>query len=154
MRRSPVKDVHDGVRLYWNQEACVTARPIAGEVPELSREWFERIESCRYELEPFIHSVAQVTRRHGKCMLEIGVGAGTDHLQWAGAGLNYRAVDLTERAIEVTRARLSMPKSFPSQSSPSSVYSWGLIHHVERPGRIIVEVRRVLKRNGRFIGRL
>jgi hypothetical protein len=72
MRRSSVQEDNEDVRRYWNQEACGTARPIVGEVPELSREWFERIESYRYELEPFIHSVAQFTRHHGQRMLEIG----------------------------------------------------------------------------------
>lgn len=166
MRRSLVKDDNEDVRRYWNQEACGTARPIVGEVPELSREWFERIESYRYDLEPFIHSVAQFTRHHGQRMLEIGVGAGTDHLQWARAGLECHGVDLTERAIEVTRTRLALYGltshlqridaeilPFPDQSF-DLVYSWGVIHHAEHPERIIAEVRRVLKPNGLFIGML
>ena len=73
MQRSTAKNDNEDERRYWNREACGTARPIVGEVPELSREWFERIEAYRYELEPFIHSVAQFTRHHGQCMLEVGV---------------------------------------------------------------------------------
>lgn len=166
MLRSSANEDNEDVRRYWNREACGTARPIVGEVPELSREWFERIETYRYELEPFIHSVAQFTRHHGKRLLEIGVGAGTDHLQWARAGLDCHGVDLTQRAIEVTGARLSLygftsdlqridAETLPfSDESFDLVYSWGVIHHAEHPERIIAEVRRVLKPNGRFVGML
>ncbi len=166
MLHSSTKEDNDDVRRYWNREACGTGRPIVGEALELSREWFERIETHRYGLEPFIHSVAQFTRHHGKRLLEIGVGAGTDHLQWARAGLKCHGVDLTQRAIDVTRARLSLygltsglqridAEILPfSDDSFDLVYSWGVIHHAEHPKRIIAEVRRVLKPNGMFIGML
>lgn len=166
MLPSSAKEPNEDTRRYWNQEACGTGLPIVGEVPELSLEWFERIETHRYALEPFIHSVAQFTRHHGKRLLEVGVGAGTDHLQWARAGLDCHGVDLTQRAIDVTQARLSL-YGFTSDlqridaeilpfddDSFDLVYSWGVIHHAEHPERIIAEVRRVLKPNGMFIGML
>jgi ubiquinone/menaquinone biosynthesis C-methylase UbiE len=34
------------------------------------------------------------------------------------------------------------------------VYSWGVIHHSEKPERIIAEIKRVLKPGGVFIGML
>ncbi len=166
MLPSSAKEPNEDTRRYWNQEACGTGRSIVGEVPELSREWFERIESHRYTLEPFIHSIAQFTRHHGKRLLEVGVGAGTDHLQWARAGVDCHGVDLTQRAIDLTRARLSL-YGFTSDlqridaeilpfddDSFDLVYSWGVIHHAEHPERIIAEIRRVLKPNGMFIGML
>lgn len=137
---------------------------ITGDVPSQTREWFERIETHRYEVEPFIHSVAQFTRWHGKKLLEIGVGAGTDHLQWARAGAECYGVDLTEAAIEATKARLALygftsnlqridaeALPFPDEFF-NLVYSWGVIHHSEHPERIIKEIKRVLKPGGVFIG--
>ncbi|HEY9634149.1 MAG TPA: class I SAM-dependent methyltransferase [Coleofasciculaceae cyanobacterium] len=158
---SPLNEV---VRNYWEQEPCGTRPMITGELPSQTREWFERIETHRYEVEPFIHSVAQFTRWHGKKLLEIGVGAGTDHLQWARAGAECYGIDLTEAAIETTKARLAL-YGFTSHLQRSDaealpfpneffdvVYSWGVIHHSEHPERIIGEIQRVLKPGGVFIG--
>jgi ubiquinone/menaquinone biosynthesis C-methylase UbiE len=115
-------------------------------------------------MEPFIHSIAQFTRYHGKRLLEVGVGAGTDHLQWARAGAICHGVDLTAAAIETTRRRLELYgqrselKHIDAETLPypdatfDVVYSWGVIHHSERPEAIIAEIHRVLKPGGRFIG--
>ena len=154
------------VEEYWQQEACGTGKAIVGQRLELTREWFEQIEEHRYTVEPFIHSVVQFTRYHGRRVLEIGVGAGTDHLQWARAGAECYGVDLTERAIEVTRTRLSLYgfrshlQKIDAESLPFEdewfdvVYSWGVIHHAQHPEQIVAEARRVLKPNGVFIGML
>jgi len=154
------------VRAYWEGTPCGTNPEIVGEVDPLSREWFERVETQRYAAEPFIHSIAQFTRHHGKCVLEVGVGAGTDHLQWARAGAECHGVDLTEAAIEITRARLahygfsSRLQRINAEQIPypdasfDLVYSWGVIHHAERPEMVIAEIRRVLRPGGQFIGML
>jgi ubiquinone/menaquinone biosynthesis C-methylase UbiE len=122
------------------------------------------VESHRYSTEPFIHSVAQFTRYHGKRLLEIGVGAGTDHLQWARAGAECFGVDLTEAAIATTRAHLaaygltSQLQRVDAERLPFSdeffdvVYSWGVIHHADHPAAIIDELHRVLRPGGTFIG--
>ena len=157
-------NLNDQVRSYWEQEPCGTGAEIAGTLEPLSREWFERIEAHRYVVEPFIHSVAQFTRHRGKRLLEVGVGAGTDHLQWARAGCECHGVDLTDAGIATTRARLELyglasdlrridaeRLPFPD-SSFDVVYSWGVIHHSERPAAIVAEIRRVLRPGGLFIG--
>jgi ubiquinone/menaquinone biosynthesis C-methylase UbiE len=154
------------VRSYWEGEPCGTAPFITGELPKLTREWFEQIEAHRYAVEPFIHSVAQFTRHHGKRMLEVGVGAGTDHLQWARAGALCHGVDLTQAGIDTTRERLALyglaselqranAEQIPyPDASFDLVYSWGVIHHAERPEKVVAEIRRVLKPGGQFIGML
>lgn len=156
--------LNDAVRAFWQRVPCGTTPDIVGELPALTKEWFERVEEYRYTNEPFIHSVAQFTRHHGKTVLEIGVGAGTDHLQWARAGCACYGVDLTDAAIELTRARLatygltSNLSRLDAEQLPfpdnmfDVVYSWGVIHHSEHPERIIREIRRVLKPGGLFIG--
>jgi ubiquinone/menaquinone biosynthesis C-methylase UbiE len=157
---------NEDVRHYWDAEACGTGQSIVGDRVELSRAWFERIEDHRYRLEPFIHALAQFTRHRGQTILEVGVGAGTDHLQWARAGAVCHGVDLTDRAIETTKAHLalygyhSVLQRMDAEQLPfpdsffDVVYSWGVIHHSAHPDRIVHEIRRVLKPSGLFLGML
>ena len=159
-----MKNVNDVVRAYWEPEPCGTDRAVVGDLPVRTLEWFEEVERFRYEAEPYIHSVAQFTRHRGKRVLEVGVGAGTDHLQWARAGCECFGVDLTDNAIETTRARLALygltsqlqrvdAETLPFESAYFDVvYSWGVIHHSARPEQIIGEIHRVLKPGGVFIG--
>lgn len=152
------------VRTYWEGTPCGTLPEIVGDAAALTPEWFERVEAYRYAVEPFIHSIAQFTRHRGRRVLEIGVGAGTDHLQWARAGAECHGVDLTDAAIDITRARLthyglaSTLQRVNAEAIPYDdgffdiVYSWGVIHHAEHPERVIAEVHRVLRPGGQFIG--
>jgi len=156
--------LNDEVRSYWEQRACGTKKNVVGETEKFSRNWYEKVEAHRYEVEPFIHSVAQFTRHHGKKLLEVGVGAGTDHLQWARAGLDCHGVDLTDEAIETTRRRFEIygmssnlqridAETLPFEdNSFDVVYSWGVIHHSAHPDKIIAEIHRVLKKGGTYIG--
>jgi len=152
------------VRSYWEGTPCGTLPEIVGDAAALTPEWFERVEAYRYAVEPFIHSIAQFTRHRGRRVLEIGVGAGTDHLQWARAGAECHGVDLTQAAIDITGARLSHyglasklqrvnAEAIPYEDAFFDIaYSWGVIHHAEHPERVIAEVRRVLRPSGQFIG--
>jgi ubiquinone/menaquinone biosynthesis C-methylase UbiE len=152
------------VKEYWEAQPCGTETAIFGETSAHTKEWFEIMENYRYEIEPFIHSVAQFTRHKGKRVLEIGVGAGTDHLQWALAGVELYGVDLTDAGIDITERRLAVYglssnlKQVDAEVLPFEdnsfdvVYSWGVIHHSEKPEAIIKEIKRVLKPGGEFIG--
>ena len=154
----------DEIKDYWENETCGTGKVITGDSIKFSKEWFDKIEEYRYAVEPFIHSAAQFTRHRGKKLLEIGVGAGTDHLQWARAGALCHGVDLTQAAIETTkllfekRGYKSSLQNIDAESLPfpndyfDIVYSWGVIHHSENPQHIIDEIRRTLKPGGMFIG--
>jgi len=156
--------LNEKVRSYWEKEPCGTAEEIVGGAKPLSREWFARVEKNRYEVEPFIPDVAEFSKYKGKKILEIGVGAGTDHLQWAKAGAKCYGVDLTEAAIKTTRKHLAYhglksnlrrtdAEKLPfKDGSFDVVYSWGVIHHSEKPGVIVKEIHRVLKKGGVFIG--
>ena len=152
------------VRSYWDKEACGTSSEIVSSIPEKTPEWFKQVERYRYDAEPFIHAIAKFTLHHGKKVLEVGVGAGTDHLQWARAGAKCYGIDLTNIAIETTRNHLSLYgfksdlQRVDAEALPFDdeffdlVYSWGVIHHAEYPERIVSEIRRVLKPQGCFIG--
>lgn len=154
------------VRDYWERQPCGSEDPIVGDAAPLSAAWFQRIEAHRYRVEPLIHAVAQFTRYRGQRVLEVGVGAGTDHLQWARAGAECYGIDLTEAAVETTRQHLALYglrsalQRVDAARLPFDdgffdvVYSWGVIHHAAHPASLVGEIRRVLKPGGRFIGML
>jgi ubiquinone/menaquinone biosynthesis C-methylase UbiE len=113
--------------------------------------------------EPEIFSFAQFTRAHGNKVLEVGVGAGTDFLQWVRAGARAYGVDLTEAAVEHTRQRLAVyglscdeirvadAEALPYASDTFDlVYSWGVIHHSPDTARALSEIVRVCKPGGQI----
>ena len=151
-------EVQTLVKDYWNEAACGTGRT---EREKFSREYFEEIEEFRYRHEPFIHRFAQFTRWNGKKVLEVGVGAGTDFLQWVRAGASAHGVDLTEEALDNVRHRLEVfgleaaevrvcdAEDLPYDDGAFDlVYSWGVIHHSEHMERVFGEIYRTTRPGG------
>lgn len=146
------QQVHD----FWNKASCgeelyLKERDRAGYVAEME---------TRYSLEPYILDFARFDETRGLRVLEIGVGLGADHQRFAAAGADLWGIDLTERAVEHTRARLACfglrsrlvvgdaeALDFDDESF-DYVYSWGVLHHSPDTPKAVAEVRRVLKRGG------
>jgi SAM-dependent methyltransferase len=142
---------------FWEQASC-------GEVyarGEGERERFEAQAAARYAMEPFIAPFARFAEGAGKDVLEIGVGMGADHVQWARARpRSLTGVDLTRRAVEFTRARLALYGLASTVSTADAehlpfpdasfdlVYSWGVLHHTPDTPRAVDEVWRVLRPGG------
>jgi len=162
----PPASLNDEVRAYWEAEPCGTGAPELTQIEKGSLAWFLELERTRYVLDPYIWSVAQFARHAGERVLEIGVGAGTDHAQWAAVTDKLHGVDLTAAAIETTsrnlalRGRRSNLQRLDAEALPFEdgafdvVYSWGVIHHAEAPERVFAEVHRVLRPGGVFLGML
>jgi ubiquinone/menaquinone biosynthesis C-methylase UbiE len=95
-------------------------------------------------------------------VLEIGVGLGTDHVQFARAGARLHGVDLTEKGVELVRRRLELEglsselqvadaEQLPfAGASFDYVDSWGVLHHTPDTPRAVAEAIRVLKPGGRL----
>jgi SAM-dependent methyltransferase len=144
------------VHHFWNEASCgenlyLTNTYGAGYVAQSTE---------RYRLEPFILTFADFESAKGKKVLEIGVGLGADHQRFAEARADLYGIDLTERAVEHTRQRLTL-FGFRSRlavgdaenlafqdESIDWVYSWGVLHHSPDTPRAVQEVLRVLKRGG------
>ncbi len=148
----------DSVKNYWNQASCGTEFI---NKKKFSFEYFEAIEEFRYRIEPEIFAFAQFTRFHGKKMLEVGVGAGSDFLQWVRAGTQAHGIDLTTEAIENVKQRLAVynlqaielqvadAENLPyPNNSFDLVYSWGVIHHSPDTPKCLAEIIRVTKPGG------
>jgi SAM-dependent methyltransferase len=125
---------------------------------------FAKIERHRYADQPWMHEAFAFEQFAGQRVLEIGVGLGTDHLQFARAGAKMTGIDLTRRCVELTRRRFEQEGlcsdlrimdaerlEFPD-SSFDVVYSFGVLHHVPSPEAAFSEVRRVLRPDGIFLG--
>jgi len=144
--------VHD----FWNQASCGEALYLS----DLGKSGYIAQAETRYALEPYINDFARFRAACGLRVLEIGVGLGADHQQFAQAGADLWGIDLTERALEHTRQRLSAfgltshlaagdaeNLDFPDETF-DRVYSWGVLHHSPDTPKAIAEVFRVLKRGG------
>lgn len=157
-------NLSEQVKEFWEKIPCGTDPFITQGLEKGSPAWFKRIEDYRYAIEPFIPALVPFSEYKDKKVLEVGVGAGTDHLQWARAGADCYGVDLTDAAIETTRRHLACyglssklqrtnaEKLAFANNTFDAVYSWGVIHHAEEPQRIINEIHRILKEGGDFIG--
>ena len=77
------KKLKNEVRDYWDNEACGTWFT---DKDKYTKEYFEDIEKSRYEISPEILPFARFNDYPGKKLLEVGVGAGTDFLQWVRGG--------------------------------------------------------------------
>jgi ubiquinone/menaquinone biosynthesis C-methylase UbiE len=93
-------------------------------------------------------------------VLEVGVGAGTDFVNWVRHGARATGVDLTPRSVELTRERLALEglhadvrvadaERLPfAPDSFDIVYSYGVLHHSPDTFSAIREVHRVLRPGG------
>jgi ubiquinone/menaquinone biosynthesis C-methylase UbiE len=148
------------VKEYWNKKACGTNVAISEKFTE---EYFKEIEEHRYRLEPEIFSFAQFTRSYGQKILEVGIGAGSDFIQWVRAGAKAYGIDITEEAVEHTKQRLSLfnlkaeevkvsdAENIPYENNTFDlVYSWGVIHHSPNTEKALAEIIRVTVPQGRI----
>ncbi len=154
-----VEEAKREVRRYWEAEPCGSAEASA---QEGTPEYYRQIEIRRYTLEPFIHRFARFKSTAGRDVLEIGVGMGTDHMQFARAGARLHGIDLTERGVELVRRRLALERlssdlrvadaeALPfSDDAFDVVYSWGVLHHTPDTRCAIAEAIRVAKPGGRI----
>jgi ubiquinone/menaquinone biosynthesis C-methylase UbiE len=145
------------VRRFWEAGSC-------GEVyaeGSSTQERFRQHAETRYRLEPYIHDFARFEEGSGQDILEIGVGMGADHVEWAKSGPRRLAgIDLTPRAVAWTAERLETygfasdlceadAENLPFRdNSFSIVYSWGVLHHSPDTQRAFSEAHRVLRPGG------
>jgi len=145
------------VEAFWNTQACGEVYAVGNSLTDK----FRSQEEARYRLEPFIFDFAKFHEGTGKDVLEIGVGMGADHLQWANSRPRHLiGIDLSQRATQFTLERLKAAGFSPDLRQANAeqlpfgddsfdlVYSYGVLHHSGHPERAIDEVHRVLRPGG------
>jgi len=127
-------------------------------------EFLDELEYKRYNKHyAYLMESAEFDQYNGKDVLEIGCGMGIDLLQYAKGGANVTGIDLTEKAIQNSKAHFAhrnMKGTFHTMNSekldfPDNsfdlVYSFGVLHHTQDTQQAINEVNRVLKPGGKAI---
>jgi SAM-dependent methyltransferase len=149
----------EDVEAYWNRRPC-NIRHSTKDVG--SKEYFDEVEERKYFVEPHIPGFAEFDRWKGKRVLEVGCGLGTDATNFARAGADYSAIELSEVSLELARKRFDvfglkgnfvhskgehLAEHFPAETF-DLVYSFGVIHHTPEPIEIIRQIRKVIKPGG------
>jgi ubiquinone/menaquinone biosynthesis C-methylase UbiE len=150
-------DAKQSVMEFWDRSSCGEVYATGGSEVE----YYESHSQKRFELEPYIRDFAGFGDGQGKDVLEIGVGMGGDHVEWAKSKPRSLAgIDLTPRAVEHTRKRLSIygltsevrvsdAEALPFKDrSFDLIYSWGVLHHSPNTSKALKEVYRVLRPGG------
>ena len=143
------------VRDYWNARPCnVRHSP----KPVGTREYFDEVEWRKYFVESHIPTFAEFERWRGRRVLEIGCGLGTDTINFARAGAQVTAIELSEESAALARTRADVygltdrvrihvgdAEQLPDVLTPQPfdlIYSFGVIHHSPHPRRIVEHLRR------------
>lgn len=142
----------------WSDHPCGA---VAGD--EHTLEYFLDVERLRYEAQPWQRSLFGFEQFAGQRVLEIGVGLGTDLVQFAKAGAVCHGVDITDRHLELTARNFALrglsvdlkrcdaTRIEHPDASFDVVYSFGVIHHIPDAAAVVREIERVLKPGGRCL---
>lgn len=133
-----------------------------------SKEFFAEMDRRLFEASPLYRGKRPFDRLIpfeslvGKRILEIGCGLGAHTELFASSPCEVSAIDITERAVELSQRRLAFRglnadirqmdaehMTF-ADGSFDFVWSWGVIHHSASTDQIVREVARVLKPGGEF----
>ena len=131
-----------------------------------SREWFDEVDrrfvqSARHFAHtdrPFGHIIPfdQIASQR---VLEVGCGMGLHTELMAKAGAHVTALDISPKSVAATRARLALKgiaadvreldaEAIDFQNQFDFIWSWGVIHHSSRTGRVLRNLHRALKPGG------
>ncbi|MFI4943633.1 MAG: class I SAM-dependent methyltransferase [Burkholderiales bacterium] len=154
----PAGEYKEETRRHWTAVPCGTD---VSEAVRHSQEYFADIERYRYRTQPWTAEAIDGFDLDGRRVLEIGFGAGTDHLRLARRGSWLVGVDLTPQNFVETQRRFELEGRHPRlavadmESLPfrdrtfDRVYSLGAIHHTPDVRRTVCEIARVLAPGGR-----
>ena len=154
MVRSSTQKSIDDVQRYWDARPCNirhSPKPVG------SAEYFDEVEARKYFVEPHIPAFAEFERWQGKRVLEVGCGIGTDSINFARAGAELTAVDLSSESLRIAAQRAEVMGvadrirfvqanaeelgSVVDEGPYDLVYSFGVIHHTPRPERALAAMR-------------
>lgn len=150
------------VQTYWNARPCNVRHSPS---PVGTKQYFDEVEARKYLVEPHIPLFAEFEKWKGKKVLEIGCGIGTDTMNFARAGAQVTAVDLSTESLALAKKRaevfgLDNITFYQANAERLSdyvpvdrydlVYSFGVIHHTPHPERVIEQIHQYLDKDSIF----
>ncbi len=142
----------------WNTTAC---GELAGDKD--GHDYFLNVERERYLQQPWQREFFRFDTFSGQRVLEIGVGHGTDLMQFARSGATCAGVDITDNHLQLTARNFQLQgkevellkadaTSLPfADNSFDCVYSFGVIHHIPEAQAVAREIFRVLRPGGKVM---
>ena len=143
-------DIFKKIENYWNERPCNIrhSKETVG-----TRQFFCDVEAKKYRVEGHIYSFADFNKWKGKKVLEIGCGLGTEAVNFARAGAQVTAIDMSEKSLEIAKKRAKvfgldkritfyqgnaekLDEIIPAQKF-DMVWSFGVIHHTPNPENVI-----------------
>lgn len=162
------QDLQASSRLWWQTHPMSYDWHRSIRLPEGTPEFFDEIDRRFFSSSPYYRGKRPFERwipfedLKEKRVLEVGCGLGAHAQLLSEAGCNLTCIDLTSRAVELTRKRLTL-RGWPADirvmdgeqmAFPDAefdfVWSWGVIHHSADIERVLREVHRVLKPSREF----
>ena len=150
----------DRVRAFWDREPCDSD---LSDRERLSRDYFLDIERHRYDLQPHILDLLKRIDWHGRRVLEVGAGIGTDARNIIARGAIYTGINVDRGSTEATAQALrvfalpgtALQRNATALDFPDGtfdvVYSFGVLQHIPEAPKAVAEIHRVLKPGGQVL---
>ena len=157
-----------GNRSWWTRHTMSYDWKDKVEREPFSRAWFDEIdarfiEAARHfahDQRPF-DKIIPFEALAGRRVLEIGCGMGLHTELMARAGAQVTALDISPTSVAATRARLALrglaadvreadAELLNVEAAYDFIWSWGVIHHSARTGRVLRNLYRALKPGGQL----
>lgn len=127
-----------------------------------TREYFDEVKGRKCFVEPHIPCFEEFPLWQSKKVLEIGCGLGTDAVNFAPAGADYVAIELSSESLRLAVKRFEVfglkgrfhhgnagqVDRIIGTETFDLVYSFGVIHHTPKPRAVIESARKLVKPDG------
>jgi SAM-dependent methyltransferase len=145
------------VRDYWN--AHIHDLDISSHAPG-TREFFADLDQYHFEKLHHLLRLVDFSGQRGRCVLEVGCGAGTDLVRFAKGGAIVTGVDIASSAIALAKQNFAQQglqadlreadgEHLPfADASFDVVYGHGVVQYTASDRALVDEVRRVLAPGG------
>jgi len=151
------------VRNYWSEKNI--PQQWYSKKEKFTKQWYNEIARQRYEnYYPYLKKLCEFEYHRGETVLEVGVGMGTDLLEYAKNGSKVYGIDLGSDQIEFSKnlfstmdekyeeLKVASAEEIPYASEKFDlVYSFGVLHHTPNTEQSVKEIYRVLKKDGSAI---